>query len=66
MFNLFIKVKLDFLNIKTIVETVKDKIDRYNYINSKFWESKNTPEKKGKYQSGKNGQYKCLLNIKDT
>lgn len=42
MFNLFIKVKLDFLNIKTIVETVKDKIDRYNYINSKFRESKNT------------------------
>lgn len=43
MFNLFIKFKLDFLNIKAMTETIEDKIDEYT--NSKFRESKNTREK---------------------
>lgn len=63
MFNLFTKLKLDFLNIKAMAEIIKDKVDTYNYINSMFRESKNS-WKEGKYQSGKNRQYKYLLNIK--
>lgn len=42
MFNLFTKLKLDFLNIKAMAEIIKDKVDTYNYINSMFRESKNS------------------------
>ena len=57
-------VKLNFLNIKAVAETIKYMIDRYKYINSKFkTESKNT-RKKGKYQNVKNMSHKCHLWIK--